>query len=505
MALPSVDYTPRDPAADVLHRVVRDHLQTFLAEAAHLRAGEGVPRFVEDEFQTFLTCGWLAGGFARFQCGACKAERLVAFSCKGRGFCPSRGPRRTDCVRWGGSCGGRRMTERAAHLVDHVLPDVPVRQWVLTVPHRIRYLLAWRHDLCKAVVRVLLREVHRHLRTRARASGLGDVRGGAVAVVQRFGGALNLNVHIHALVLDGVFARDDDGGLRFHAAPDLDSADVADVLAAIAPGVHRLLRRHGADPNDDGASDAFAESSPLLAGLAAASVQGRVALSGTPGARPRRVGQTSVERGVPEPGTCHARWEGFDLHAAVRVPAGQRDRLERVCRYALRPPVAGARLHLGADGQVMLQLRHPWADGTTHVAFTPTAFLERLAVLVPRPHVNLLLYHGVLAPRAPWRAEVVPHVSAHRAPGVTADAPVADPAAGTTRRRSGRGASWAQLMRRAFAIDVLACPRCGGRLRLIALIEASAVARRILTHLAVPVDVPRPAPARAPPCAHEDA
>ncbi len=318
MALPSVDYAPRDPAADVLHRVVREHLQTFLAEAAHRRDGEAVPRFVEDEFQAFLACGWLAGGFARFQCVGCQAERLVAFSCKGRGFCPS--------------CGGRRMTERAAHLVDHVLPDVPVRQWVLTLPHRLRYLLAWRHDLCKAVVRVLLREVHRHLRTRARERGLADGRSGAVAIVQRFGGALNLNVHIHALVLDGVFARGDDGRLQFHAAPDLDAADVADVLAAIAPGVQRVLARHGCGPDDPSGSDAFADASPLLAGLAAASVQGGGALGGTPGGRPRRVGQTSVGRDQPAPGVCHARWEGFDLHAALRVPAGQRERLERVCR-----------------------------------------------------------------------------------------------------------------------------------------------------------------------------
>lgn len=115
MALPSGDYSPRDPAAQVLHRVVRDHLQTFLVEAAFLRDGEGVPRFVKEEFEGFLSYGWLANGFARFRCGTCHVERLVAFSCKGRGFCPS--------------CGGRRMTERAAHLVDHVLPDVPVRQW----------------------------------------------------------------------------------------------------------------------------------------------------------------------------------------------------------------------------------------------------------------------------------------------------------------------------------------------------------------------------------------
>ena len=315
-----------------------------------------------------------------------------------------------------------------------------------------------------------------------------------------FGGALNLNVHIHALVLDGVFARGDDGRLRFHAAPELESADVADVLAAIAPGVRRLVRRHGADPDDASASDAFAEASPLLAELAAASVRGSVALGGTPGAHPRRVGQSFVDRGAPALGACHARWEGFDLHAAVRVPAGQRDRLERVCRYALRPPVAGARLNLAADGQVVLQLRQPWADGTTHVAFTPTAFLARLAVLVPRPRVNLVLYHGLLAPRAAWRAEVVPG----GAPSATTTPPVDDSASDKTRRPSARGASWADLMRRAFEVDVLKCPRCSGRLRLIALIEASAVARRILTHLALPADVPRPSPARAPPIGVSD-
>jgi len=277
-------------------------------------------------------------------------------------------------------------------------------------------------------------------------------------------------------VLDGVFARGEDGRLRFHGARELDAADVADVLAAITPGVQRVLARRGGDPEDahDG-SDAFADASPLLAGLAAASVQGMVALGGTPGGRPRRGGQTSVDRGVPALGVCHARWEGFDLHAAVRVPAGQRDRLERVCRYALRPPVAGARLRVAGDGQVRLQLRHPWADGTTHVTFTPTALLERLAVLVPRP-----------VPRA------------------TADAGEDASEPDVTPRPVARGASWADLMRRAFAIDVLACPRCGERLRLIALIEASATARRILTHLDLPADVPRPVPARAPPIGDGD-
>ena len=121
----------------MLHQVVRGHLETFLAEARLRGGGEGLPRFVERELREFLTCGVLAEGFARFRCTDCQHEILVAFSCKGR-FCPS--------------CCGRRMAEQAAHLVDGVLGGLPVRQWVLTLPYRLRYALAWDHRLCRAVL-----------------------------------------------------------------------------------------------------------------------------------------------------------------------------------------------------------------------------------------------------------------------------------------------------------------------------------------------------------------
>ena len=330
------EYTPRDPSASVLYTVVRDHFETFRVESAQLRDGDGLPRFVEDEFRAFLRCGFLAGGFARFQCGDCRTERLVPFSCKGRGFCPS--------------CGGRRMAERAAHLVDHVFPDVPVRQWVLSVPHRIRYVLAWHHDLCRRVARLLHRAVERHLRGWARNQGLADPRGGGVAVIQRFGGSVNLHVHVHALVLDGVFARTTAGALRFHAAPMPSVADMADILTAIVPAVRRLLARHGLDAEEGTAADPFAEATPLLAGWAAASVRG-LAASGVSTQHPHRLGaRREPEGATPVPRAWHARWEGFDLHAGVRVPAGHRDRLERLCRYALRPPLADERLHRTPSG-----------------------------------------------------------------------------------------------------------------------------------------------------------
>ena len=218
------------------------------------------------------------------------------------------------------------------------------------------------------------------------------------------------------------------------------------------------------------------------------------------GARVRRLGNQAEEDDTPALGPCHARQDGFDLHAGVLVPAGQRERFERVCRYVLRPPVAQDRLSLTAEGQVRLELKHPWSDGTTHLLFDPVELLERLAVLTPRPRINLILYHGVLAPRAAWRSKIVERTPSTGASGpatTEAATPEGDqPTAGP--RRPG-ALLWADLMRRTFGFDVLACPRCSGRLRLIALIEQVSVIQRILGHLGVPTDIPEPRPARAPP------
>ena len=270
-ARPSTTYEPRQPASSVLYQVVRDHFETFRAQAADLRDGEGLPSFVEQEFRSFLQCGALGGGFARFRCTGCGFDRLVPLSCHGRGFCPS--------------CGGRRMAERAAHLIDHVFPRVPVRQWVLSLPHRLRYRLAWDHALCRAVVGRTMRAILGFLRRQARDAGIADGRSGAVTIVQRFGGALNTNIHFHVFVLDGVFEKEDDD-VRFHPSPSLEVADVDEVLATVEAYVQRLLAWRS---SDDGGNtlDEWADEAPVLAGLAAASVHGRVALGARVCARGR--------------------------------------------------------------------------------------------------------------------------------------------------------------------------------------------------------------------------
>ena len=105
------DYRPRDAEHTVLYRVIDEHLDAFLETARRHADGAPLPAFVEQEFRDFLTCGVLAHGFARLRCTDCALERLVPFSCKGRGFCPS--------------CGGRRMAESAARLVDEVCRGCP--------------------------------------------------------------------------------------------------------------------------------------------------------------------------------------------------------------------------------------------------------------------------------------------------------------------------------------------------------------------------------------------
>jgi ribosomal protein S27E len=222
-------YEPRATTETVLHQVVRTHLDRFLAETGPATDGAGLPRFIAREFRDFLGCGQLERGFARVRCDACRFERLVPFSCKARAICPS--------------CGGRRMAEQAAHLVDAVLPWAPVRQWVLTVPHRLRYRLAFDHTLCRAVLGILVRAVLGWYRRRARRAGIADGRSGTVTVVQRFGSGLELNVHFHALGLDGVFAASADGTLRFLRLPPPADADVARLVATIARRIERLVVR----------------------------------------------------------------------------------------------------------------------------------------------------------------------------------------------------------------------------------------------------------------------
>jgi hypothetical protein len=519
-------YARRQPEESILYRVVQAELGTYLARA---QAREHpVPRFVERELWGFLRCGILAHGFVRVHCDGCGLDRVVAFSCKGRGFCPS--------------CGGRRMADTAAHLVDRVLPEVPVRQWVLSLPFALRYRLAYDAPLTSAVLGVFVRTVFASLRRRARKRwGVARGQCGAVTFVQRFGDALNLNVHFHSLLLDGVYAPGPGGTLHFRPLPPPDDAEVERVVAQVARRLARLLERRGIGPESDPTdADPLADDEPLLAQIYGASVAGRIASGRRAGQRVMRVGDCIDPEALPalQAERC-ASVSGVSLHANVAVPARDRRRLERLCRYVARPPVSTERLSRLGDGRLLYRLKHRWRDGTTHVVFEPQELIEKLAALVPPPRFHLVRYHGVLGPCAGARDRVVPGsvTAAERGrppprkpavdlpaepPGTTAvegqerestpdrcnplgqdgnratpapagpQEPLRAPDDPTPRPRR---LAWAELLRRVFAADVLECPRCGGRMRLLAAIQPPDATKAILDCLELPIRAPPTAPA----------
>ncbi|MCP4039502.1 MAG: transposase, partial [bacterium] len=426
-------YSRRTPETTLLYRVVQENLETFLAEAEE--SDRAVPRFVERELRDFLDCGILSRGFLRVRCKSCGEDRVVAFSCKGRGFCPS--------------CTSRRMSDTAAHLVDRVFPEAPVRQWVLSLPIPLRYRVAYDHELCSAVLGVFLRTVFGALRCRAKKElGVVGGRGGSVTFVQRFGSSINLHTHFHALVLDGVYADpEEQGSPQFFALSPPTDEEIARVTATLAKRIVRLLMRRGLlDEEGPPSADPLAEEEPLLAACAQASVRHRIATGVRAGRPVMRLGdRIEIEDVESRVGEQCASVQGFSLHAGVAIGARDRKRLERICRYISRPPIARERLSELPDGRIAYRLRHPWRDGTTHVVFEPTELLEKLAVLVPWPRSNALRYHGVFAPGSKWREGVIRDRSEGPAPAAVVPDPAAAASQGQGMFLRPRRLAWAKL------------------------------------------------------------
>jgi Putative transposase len=180
-----------------------------------------------------------------------------------------------------------------------------------------------------------------------------------------------------------------------------------------------------------------------------------------------------------------------DLPPGLQRVEGERLDFEAVdyqlCRYITRPAIANERLKRNRAGQVVLQLKSPYKDGTTHIVMEPLEFMECLAALVPLPRLHLIRFHGVLAPNAKLRSKIV------SAPPKRATEPPTDHARaqGETPRMS-----WARLLKRVFDIDIEHCPNCGGALKIIAAIEDPPVIVKILSHLGLPTRAPPRAPAR---------
>jgi hypothetical protein len=396
-------YRPRRPTETLLYDVVREHLATFLAHARETY-DVPLPRYVQDELRGYLRCGVFAHGFVRVHCDECEHDLLVAFSCRARGVCPS--------------CAGRRMANTAAHLVDRVLPSVPVRQWVLSLPFELRRLAAFDAKVLTALVRIFAAALAEHYRAWGRRQTGAPCESGAITFVQRFGSSLNLNVHFHVVALDGVFVRDSEGRATFHTAP----SPSPDELACVLERVHRrslawLTRRGHLDrsPLEARSNEAPAQT-PLDACAGIAMRRGTIEHDARRD-QGSEVGPAELESAAPAHGA--AIREGFNLHASVHIDAADDLGRERLCRYGARPPFSLERLRRLPGGRLGYRIKKARGGGAKVLSLTPLELLARLSALVPPPRYPLVRYHGVLAPRSSWRKAVVPRPPEAKAKGHT--------------------------------------------------------------------------------------
>ena len=371
------------------------------------------------------------------------------------------------------------MAQTAAHLVDRVFPDVCVRQWVLTLPYPLRCRLAWEPSLCKEVLACFTMEVHAFYAQQVSVTA----RTGSVTVVQFCGQDLRLNVHFHTLVVEGAYDWDEASEtLVFQPLPPPRTAEVQQLVDAIAQRVEGLLRARGLlDEDGDAQEEDPDDALRLLQGLSA---DGRALSGPRAGRKPRHL------RGSPRQGRTRrlpprtAQRGYFNLHADTSVAPRDREARERLCRYVARPPVSNERLSQDQQGNVVLSFKRAWDDGTNAVVLDPHTFLARLSALVAPPGFNRTRYHGVFAPNHAWRADVVP-----LPPPASPDAACGDEAPPVrlggckvqerTAQAGGpvRWTPWAQLLQRVLGVDGSACPRCGWRMHLHAVVMGRALSR----------------------------
>lgn len=326
-------YRPRKPEKTVLFDVIKKHYATW-----HKNAKDPVPKYIDKEFRTYLECGILAKGFACAHCSSCNKDFFIAFSCKGRGLCPS--------------CNTRAMVETAANLVENIIPCVPVRQWVISFPLRIRHYLQ-THKILQSVLRIVIDEIRKRLI--ACGPDLPDPKIGAVTFIHQFGKTLNYHPHFHLIVADGLFNIDGEDILFHELALNLDN--IADTEDCIRKRVLRYFARQGWFDKE------------------------------------------AIKRMESNEGS------GFSLNANVQIPSWDREGLERLIRYCARPCFKSENLRWNGPW-VHYRLAKPTHKGKTFLQLDPLEFLERLSRFIPYPRRHRRHYHGVFAPNSPMRPKV---------------------------------------------------------------------------------------------------
>ena len=416
---PPGEYRARNPLKNPLNRLVLENLAAFEAWLKEAPAGKPRPRpSVITALEKFTECGVLRYGAVRYRCPECGHDVFVAFSCKRRGLCPS--------------CDAKRSAIIVAAALDRLLPPARYRQWVLVIPKRLRYFINSRPELAGYLSKLLAREINRHLRQKT---------GGVPAqlhFVQRFGGALNLHVHIHAVVSDGTFILETNAlgsqRLLFRPVEGPDDKELGKIVRAIRRKLLRCLCRLGCLP--------------------------------------------------PEAAEEMLKWEnsGFSLHKEVVIYPRDRPGLERLLGYCSRPALSVKRLVYASKSKIVLYRAERHDGRPEMMAMSPVEFLRRWGLLLPPPHKNLVHYYGALAPRSPLRQALTAQAGKEVKRIKTEE---------RTEKLKTKARSWAACLARVFEVFPLICPKCRVDLKPVAVILEDKELARLLNHFGLPAEFPQ--------------
>lgn len=443
-------YQRRQPEKSLLYRTIETYWPILVTEQA--RVNKKFPLFIHQEFDEYLKCGIPEFGFVRTYCYQCQCSGIVAFSCKRRGFCPS--------------CAGRRMNDEANHIINKVMPEVTTRQWVLSLPFRIRYVLAHNKKLTNELLKIFIRTLESYQKKRVQNK---TAKIGAITFIQRFGSALNLNVHFHTLMTDGAYIPQKDQTYQFIRLPHPAHEELQQLVNKIKLKIERKIKKLNLEQTDQ---MPFEEES--LEDITQISITHKSAFGDRQGQQLRQYGIKSLEVDPENQDPTTANSSGYSLNARVWIAHNKRKKLEQVIRYMARGPIAQERMTETYTGQILYKLKTSWRNGVTHFSYSGLDFMARLVALIPPPRMNMIRYHGVFAPNFKNRNKIVPAKEKITEKNTES---IINPKVKNERLR------WAEMLKKTFEIDVTVCPKCNGRLEQIAIIKNRSVAMAILKSL----------------------
>lgn len=418
-AKPGSFYRPRDPEASPLFRVVREHFDDFervYPERYQKAYGYWRP-VIRASIDKYVKCGDLKQGFARVRCPDCGKELFVGFSCRQRGACPS--------------CGQKRSLMLALRLNAQVFEAVPHRQWVFTIPRRLRVYFRYSRSLLGKLCQAAYGTVCDVYEVEADA-GCGVPA--MVAAVQSFGDLLNFNPHVHSVVPEGVFLHTGE----FVALPE---AQMHRAEEFWRERVFRLLLdEHKIDEATAGSMRTWPHS-------------------------------------------------GFSVDASVRIEANHQAAMSRLVGYIARGPVSLARMITRTgDGKIVYRASHAkcWAfpksgeqtlmEGIprNHEIFEPLNFLAEMTQHIPNKGEHQFRYFGWYSNKSRGMREKL-----------LRETLVPKPTQPLTRQQLRFRLTWAALIKLVYEVNPLTCPNCGGAMKVVALIDHDRqpeVVERILRH-----------------------